>query len=58
MKRELRKKMEQEIKDYQQQLWRDEDYIYYRELDAQRLKHWMHLAKYDAKLGDLSVPAK
>ncbi|XP_064644332.1 centrosomal protein of 95 kDa-like [Lineus longissimus] len=46
MKKELRKKMEREIGDLQQQLQRDEDDVYWRHLDAERLKHELFMAKY------------
>ncbi|XP_050392120.2 uncharacterized protein LOC126810852 isoform X2 [Patella vulgata] len=46
MKKELRKKMEKEIKVYQDQLFRDDDDAYFRQLDADRLRQTLHLAKY------------
>jgi centrosomal protein CEP95 len=50
MKRELRKKMEKEIIDFQRRMWEDEDDVYYRELDAERVKHELSLAQYRSQL--------
>ncbi|XP_041363421.1 LOW QUALITY PROTEIN: centrosomal protein of 95 kDa-like [Gigantopelta aegis] len=50
MKKELRKKMEKEIQNFQDQLFRDEDDAYFRQLDADRLKHELHMAKYQTKI--------
>lgn len=50
MKRELRKKMEKEITDFQRRMWEDEDDVYYRELDAERVKHELSLAQYRSQL--------
>lgn len=46
MKKELRKKMEKEIKDLQSQLVRDDDDAYFRQLDADRVIHNLQMAKY------------
>lgn len=50
MKKELRRKMEREIRDFQEQLYRDEDEAYFRELDAERLRHQLHLTRYQARV--------
>jgi len=50
MKRELRRKMEQEISEVQRRLWRDEDDVYYRELDAERMRRELRLAQCQARL--------
>lgn len=50
MKKELRKKMEREIQDFQEQLFRDDDDIYFRQLDADRLKEELRVAKYHVKV--------
>lgn len=50
MKKDLRRKMEKEIVDIQSQLFRDEDDAYYRQLDADRLRHELHLAKYQTRV--------
>ncbi len=48
MKRELRHKMESEIENFQEQLYRDEDDEYFRQIDADRLKHQLQMARYQA----------
>ncbi|ESP03773.1 hypothetical protein LOTGIDRAFT_110058, partial [Lottia gigantea] len=50
LKKELRKKMEKEIQGYQDQLFRDDDDAYFRQLDADRLRQELHLAKYQTKI--------
>lgn len=50
MKRELRKKMEKEIQEFQEQMYRDEDDAYFRQLDADRLKHELEMARYQARI--------
>ena len=50
MKKELRKKMENEIELVQQQLCRDEDDVYFRELDAERQRQRLLLSRYDARI--------
>lgn len=50
MKKDLRHKMEKEIVDIQSQLFRDEDDAYYRQLDADRLRHELQLAKYQTRV--------
>ncbi|KAL3853220.1 hypothetical protein ACJMK2_016776 [Sinanodonta woodiana] len=49
MKKELRKKMETEIKQLQDQLVRDDDDAYFRQLDADRVIHDLQMAKYCTK---------
>lgn len=46
MKQDLRKKMEQEVRNIQEQLCQDEDEVYFRELDAERVKRELQLANY------------
>ena len=46
MKRELRKKMESEIKSYQDNLLKDDDQAHWRRVDANRVKQQLHLARY------------
>lgn len=46
MKKDLRKKMEIEIKHLQDNLVRDDDDIYFRQLDADRVIHDLKMAKY------------
>lgn len=48
MKKELRHKMESEIRLLQDQLVRDDDDAYFRQLDADRVIHNLQLAKYPA----------
>lgn len=48
MKKELRHKMESEIRLLQDQLVRDDDDAYFRQLDADRVIHNLQLAKYHA----------
>lgn len=50
MKKELRKRMEREIEQIQSQLCRDEDDIYFRELDADRQRRQLLLARYEARI--------
>jgi len=50
MKRELRKKMESEIKSYQDNLLKDDDQAHWRRVDANRVKQQLHLARYSAKI--------
>ena len=50
MKKELRQKMEHEIQNVQEQLYRDEDEEYFRQLDADRLRHQLQLARYQATI--------
>jgi len=50
MKRELRRKMEWEIGELQQRLWRGDDDIYYRELDAERMRRELDLTHYQPRL--------
>jgi len=50
MKRELRGKMEQEIGELQRRLWTDDDEVYFRELDAERLRRQLHLVHCQARL--------
>jgi centrosomal protein CEP95 len=46
MKKEMRNKMETEIQRLQDQLVRDDDDAYFRQLDADRVIHNLQLAKY------------
>ena len=46
MRKELRKKMESEIRVLQEQLVRDDDDVYFRQLDADRVIRDLKLAKY------------
>lgn len=48
MKKELRQKMETEIGQLQEQLVRDDDDAYFRQLDADRVIHNLQLAKFHA----------
>lgn len=50
MKKEIRKKMETEIKDLQDQLCRDNDDAYFRQLDADRVVHDLKMAKYHTRI--------
>lgn len=50
MQTELRRKMEGEIRNLQEQIFRDEDDVYFRELDAERLRQQLHLARYQARV--------
>lgn len=45
----LRRKMEDEITNLQEQIARDDDDIYYRELEADRIRRQLQLATYNAK---------
>jgi centrosomal protein CEP95 len=42
--------MEKDIEDFQEQLYRDEDEAYFRQLDADRLRHELNMAKYQTKI--------
>lgn len=50
MRRELRNRMEKEIQDLQEAMIRDEDDAYFRQLDADRLRHRLQTAYYYTKL--------
>ena len=50
MKNELRRKMEREIEQYQEELYRDEDDAYFRQLDANMIKQQLQLARYQTSL--------
>ncbi|XP_053377134.1 centrosomal protein of 95 kDa-like isoform X2 [Mercenaria mercenaria] len=50
MKKDLRKKMEGEIKLLQEQLVRDDDDTYFRQLDADRVIHDLKMAKYQVRV--------
>jgi len=50
MKKELRKKMESEIKNLQEQLVRDDDDVYFRQIDSDRVIHDLKLAKYQVRV--------
>jgi len=42
--------MEREIREFQEQLYRDEDEAYFRQIDADRIRHQLNLARYQAKI--------
>ena len=46
MKKELRKKMEADIQNFQEQLKRDEDDYYFRQLDAEKVVQQLNMARY------------
>ncbi|XP_077980489.1 centrosomal protein of 95 kDa-like [Glandiceps talaboti] len=46
MKKELRQKMEKEIQDLQENMHREEDTAYFRQLEADRMRRELHLATY------------
>ena len=46
MKMELRKKMEKDIRDFQEQLKLDEDDYYYRQLDAEKVVQQLNMTRY------------
>jgi centrosomal protein CEP95 len=46
LQRDLRRRLEQEVKDIQEQICRDEDDVYFRELDAQRLRTKLKLSRF------------
>lgn len=50
MKSEMRKKMEHEIEMFQEQLYRDEDDEYFRQIEADRLRHQLQVARQAAVL--------
>jgi centrosomal protein CEP95 len=50
MKQELRKQMEKEIAHIQNEMFRDEDNVYFREIEAARMKQDLHMAKYEARI--------
>ena len=50
MKRELRRKMEQEIGELQRRLWQEDDDVYHRQLDADRLRRQLHLTQCQPRL--------
>ncbi|KAL4227155.1 Centrosomal protein of 95 kDa [Mactra antiquata] len=50
MKKDLRKKMEHEIQYLQEQLVRDDDDTYFRQLDADRVIHDLKMAKYQVRV--------
>jgi centrosomal protein CEP95 len=50
MDREFRKKTEHEIETIQEQIFRDEDDEYFRQIDSDRLRHLLSLARYKAKV--------
>ncbi|XP_071965178.1 uncharacterized protein [Antedon mediterranea] len=50
MKRELRRKMETEIKEFQENLYNDEDREYFRQVEADRMKRELQLAAYKTTL--------
>ena len=50
MKRDLRRKMEKEIVDIQAEMFRDDDDTYFRQLEADRLRQELHLAKFQTRV--------
>ena len=50
MKNEMRKKMEREIEMFQEQLYRDEDDEYFRQIEADRLRHQLQVSRQAAAL--------
>uniref|UniRef100_A0A0B7AEE1 DUF5745 domain-containing protein n=1 Tax=Arion vulgaris TaxID=1028688 RepID=A0A0B7AEE1_9EUPU len=50
MKRELREKMESEIRQYQEQMFHSDEDANYRQDDADRLKQYLHVARYSVKI--------
>ena len=48
LQRDLRHRLEKEIQEIQEQIVRDDDDSYFRELDAQRLRTRLNLARYQA----------
>ena len=49
MRNGLRKKMEREIEDLQEQIFRDDDDAHFREIEADRIRRQLQLATYHAK---------
>ena len=50
MRRELRKRVEKEIEDLQEAMIRDEDDAYFREIDANRLRDRLLMARFNTKI--------
>jgi len=50
MRRELRHKMEREVGEIQRRLWQDDDDVYFRQLDADRMRRELRLAHCQARL--------
>ncbi|XP_033100569.1 centrosomal protein of 95 kDa-like [Anneissia japonica] len=50
MKRELRRKMENEIREFQENLYNDEDREYFRQIEADRMKRELQIAAYKTTL--------
>lgn len=50
MKNHIRKKLETDIRDLQEQLANDTDHIHWRQMDAQRLESELKFARYQAKV--------
>ena len=50
MKRELRRKMEKDVRDFQEQLYRDEDSEYFRQIEADRMERELQMARYKTHL--------
>ncbi|XP_022092702.1 centrosomal protein of 95 kDa-like isoform X2 [Acanthaster planci] len=46
MKRDMRRKMEQEVRVFQEQMYRDEDTEYFRQLEADRMRRELQMASY------------
>ena len=49
----LRHKMEQEISSLQEQIARDDDDIYFREVEADRVRRQLQMATYNVKFNAL-----
>lgn len=50
MKQELRKKMEHDIRDFQDQLKRDEEDYYFRQLDAEKVVQQLNMTRFQTGL--------
>jgi len=50
MKKALRIKMEKEISELQKRIWKDEDDLYFRELDAERVLEDLNLTRFQARI--------
>ena len=50
MKNGLRHKLEKEVKEIQEQLCRDDDDAYFREVDAQRLQRQLQMMRFTANV--------
>lgn len=50
LKREVKDKLETEIRDLQDEMCRDKDFLYWRQLDAERVRHDLATASYTAPI--------